>query len=68
MENSNNNSRSSSSSNSDRNESNGESPNRHKENRIEKLVNQSGEPNNLKNLYVVNSFEEALDIKTERNK
>ena len=51
MENSNNNSRSSSSSNSDRNESNGESPNRHKENRIEKLVNQSGEPNNLKNLY-----------------
>ena len=51
MENSNNNSRSSSSSNSNRNESNDESPNRHKENRIEKLVNQSGEPNNLKNLY-----------------
>ena len=51
MENSNNNSRSSSSSNSNRNESNGESPNRHQENRIEKLVNQSGEPNNLKNLY-----------------
>lgn len=51
MENSNNNSRSSSSSNSNRNESNAESPNRHKENRIEKLVNQSGEPNNLKNLY-----------------
>ena len=51
MENSNNNSRSSSSSNSNRNESNGESPNPHKENRIEKLVNQSGEPNNLKNLY-----------------
>ena len=51
MENSNNNSRSSSSSNSNRNESNADSPNRHKENRIEKLVNQSGEPNNLKNLY-----------------
>ena len=51
MENSNNNSRSSSSSNSNRNESNGESPNRHQENRIEKLVNQSGEPNNLKNWY-----------------
>ena len=55
MENSNNHSRSSSSSDGDdaKNNSNtgGDNSNRHKENRIERLVNQSGEPNNLKNLY-----------------
>lgn len=55
MENSNNHSRSSSSSDGDdgKNNSNtgGDNTNRQKENRIERLVNQSGEPNNLKNLY-----------------